>query len=388
MVASILSSCIYCFCLLSLQLAHAAHKNNRVKNARKIGIFPEEVHLPFSILLPSPNQQELDQFLKDLYNPKHEMYQKYLQPHEFAERFAPKKQHHQPVLDFLESHNLTVISISENQFFIFASGSTANINRAFKCKMEHYLDENGRSFHSPNVPPQIPPGSKAVVGLHNATWFQHSTKSSESLRTDLIKRRKLKPFSVPEVMQAYNYPTQYQGSNQVIALVEFDNYFDSDIAQYVQENNLPTPSIMRIFLQPTCIACCIPVGCFLCQCTHIPNINPGPDYIEVTLDIELVISVIPKAQVLVYIAANVGSYHILLQIAADNKARVVSTSWCAPESDPNLLLAENTIFQQMASQGQTVVASSGDTGGSSQIVNDPSSQPYVTGVGKFYIALS
>ena len=75
------------------------------------------------------------------------------------------------------------------------------------------------------------------------------------------------------------------------------------------------------------------------------------------------------------------------KIATDNLAKQVSTSWGAPENQSTsaTLTAENRIFQQMAAQGQSVFAASGDNGayddGSTLSVDDPSSQPYVTGVG-------
>ena len=51
----------------------------------------------------------------------------------------------------------------------------------------------------------------------------------------------------------------------------------------------------------------------------------------------------------------------------------------------SLLQSENAIFKQMAAQGQSMFAASGDSGadtnGSSLSVADPASQPYVVGVG-------
>ena len=50
------------------------------------------------------------------------------------------------------------------------------------------------------------------------------------------------------------------------------------------------------------------------------------------------------------------------------------------------LESENVIFKQMAAQGQSLFAATGDQGaydggGSSLAVDDPASQPYVTAVG-------
>ena len=86
--------------------------------------------------------------------------------------------------------------------------------------------------------------------------------------------------------------------------------------------------------------------------------------------------------------------HMYQQMASDNVAQVVSTSWgqCEARDSGTFLNAENTIFQQMAAQGQTMLAASGDAGSSDcdnpispstsgLAVDDPASQPFVTGVG-------
>jgi len=69
-----------------------------------------------------------------------------------------------------------------------------------------------------------------------------------------------------------------------------------------------------------------------------------------------------------------------------DRLHVVGTCESDPSGDP---AAEQPIFEQMAAQGQTVVSAAGDSGSSdcngitnnNPAVDDPASQPYVTGVG-------
>ena len=73
---------------------------------------------------------------------------------------------------------------------------------------------------------------------------------------------------------------------------------------------------------------------------------------------------------------------------------MISTSWgqCEAQLPPAYLQAESSIFQQAVAQGQTVVAAAGDEGSEdcycsrapttpASQVDDPASQPWVTGVG-------
>jgi hypothetical protein len=91
--------------------------------------------------------------------------------------------------------------------------------------------------------------------------------------------------------------------------------------------------------------------------------------------------------------SGTGILDILNQIATDNSAKIVATSWGGDESSQSDIIdSESPIFQQMASQGQTFTAASGDMGayddGSSLSVDDPSSQPYVLGVGGTTLTLN
>jgi kumamolisin len=80
------------------------------------------------------------------------------------------------------------------------------------------------------------------------------------------------------------------------------------------------------------------------------------------------------------------------RIASDDTADSVSSSWAVCENDAGAgyAQAENTIFEQMALQGQSMFGAAGDTGAFSCIrsdgttipnVLDPPSQPWVTSVG-------
>src|SRR5258708_6094650 len=82
------------------------------------------------------------------------------------------------------------------------------------------------------------------------------------------------------------------------------------------------------------------------------------------------------------------------RIISDDSASVISTSWgnCEQAFAPADLQTENYLFTVAAAQGQTVFAASGDLGTNDcgigisskqafKAVDDPASQPYVTGVG-------
>ena len=119
--------------------------------------------------------------------------------------------------------------------------------------------------------------------------------------------------------------------------------------------------------------------------------------IEVDADIETQLAIAPDvSHLIVYNAPNDFTGQTELDewsaIAKANVANSVSSSWAICENDAGAAYAqaENTIFRQMAAQGQAVFGGDGDTGAfgcirsdGTTILNliDPPSQPWVTAVG-------
>jgi subtilase family serine protease len=112
------------------------------------------------------------------------------------------------------------------------------------------------------------------------------------------------------------------------------------------------------------------------------------------LDADIVMSQVPDASILIYVAPNTASGAIdeYRAIVNQDRAQVISISWGLCETDAGWSDArtENNLFKQAAAQGQTVFAAAGDNGSAdcygadgttALAVDDPASQPYVTGVG-------
>ncbi len=180
-----------------------------------------------------------------------------------------------------------------------------------------------------------------------------------------------------------------QGAGQTLALFELADYSDQDIQDYLANTVWPFPKpyprVTRV--RPRSL--------------QAPS---GGNSLEVVLDIELALAAAPRLkEILVYQAAAGSNANIIAlygQIAAEHRASVVSTSWGSPEvvgaAGPTpFALALQAIFKRMALQGQTVFAAAGDNGAygndqaaSTPTVDEPASQPYVTGVGGTTLTLN
>jgi len=187
-----------------------------------------------------------------------------------------------------------------------------------------------------------------------------------------------------QIASAYGFSGLYRagdrGARTTVAIYELEPNLPSDIAAYQ--------------------------ACYGTHATiaYVPidgGVGTGSGSGEAALDIENLIGLAPGANLLVYQGPNSssdapgsGPYDTFSAIINQDRARVISVSWgeCEAMLGAANAKAENLLFQQAAIEGQSIVAASGDSGAedcnstggvtpNAPAVDDPSSQPYVTGVG-------
>ena len=161
-------------------------------------------------------------------------------------------------------------------------------------------------------------------------------------------------FSALEIARFYNFPTEFDGRGQKIGLIELGGgYRQKDLDAYFKELGLTSPKVTAISVDGGKNS---PTG----------DAN-GPDG-EVELDIEIAGAVAPGAEILVFFAPNTdkGFVDAIRKAVSDPNTRpsVMAISWGSPEDSwtAQTIEAMNQSFQMAASQGITVLASSGDNG--------------------------
>jgi len=336
-----------------------------VRTFADMGVTQNDRSLSVTIALQLNNEAQLDQLLKDQYTVGSGNFHKFLTPAEFRDRFAPTAAQVAKVLKFLRQNNVQVTSVNSTRYFIQATGSVSALSAAFKTEIHDYTDRFGASYFAPATEPQFPADLtiRAVHGLHNVTKF-HPNFVKNTLATPTGG------YSAADLRSLYQVPNTVDGTGQTMGLFELDGYNQSDVSAYLTKNKLPNILLQNILIDGS-------------------DGSAGEGVDEVNLDIELMAAFAPKAKILVYEAPNSlqGVLDLYTKIATDNLATEISSSWGAPEksNDASFLQSEGTAFKQMAAQGQSIYAASGDSGadgdGSTLSVQDPASQPYVVGVG-------
>ena len=331
--------------------------------------------LHLAIGLSLRNREGLNALLQQVSDPASPNYHHFLTSDEFLAQFGPTEQDYQSVLEFAKTNGLTVTRQHGNRMLVEVDANAADVEHAFNVTLHKYRQtSSSREFFSPDTEPSVP----TILPVLDISGLENYSQPHPHLRLNANNTLAPRAGSGPrgnymgyDFRAAYVPGTTLTGAGQKIALVQFDGYYASDIAQYAQQAGLPGAPLTNILLNGF---------------SGNPTGNGGE--VEVSLDIEMVISMAPNlSQVLVYEGDpfNFLPNVVLNQIAVDNSARQVSCSW-GWIGGPSA--TSDQIFQEMTLQGQTFFNASGDSDaflpGQVDDPNQlgfPSCSPYITQVG-------
>jgi kumamolisin len=377
----------------------------------------------------------LNRLLAALYDKNSPQYRHYLTTGQFDARYAPTPAARDAVTKFLSGAGLTVVP-SGSPFLVRATGSSAQIQRTFHTTLNSFKDSHGVGYFANSTPVYVPSAiagsALGVIGLTNtvreATHVNHNhfrntlrrpakASSTSGCETGYPTKQQLfaffdngtnfasgygagpgcsglTPSQENSLYSAPNLGAKAKGAGVDIAVFELSAYQQSDIAHWAHQFYGPgyTPPLVDVNVDGGPLAPQCPAA-DLCP----PEFNGYSGDIEVDADIETQLAIAPDvSHLIVYNAPNDFTGQTSLDewsaIAKANTAASVSSSWAVCENDvtAGYVQAENTIFRQMAAQGQSVFGAEGDTGAFScirsdgtTIVNllDPPAQPWVTSVG-------
>ena len=383
-----------CFLLL---LAPVAFGQVAAVHDPVVRVADDSQQVSFSLTLPLRNKPELDQLVAQLYDAKSPQFRHFLTPAEFNARFAPTEADYTKLKARAISAGLKVTGEHSGRTLLNVSGDVTTIRNLFSTQMQWRQGRDGKQYLAAGTEPLQPTlladlGSNAVALIQkSATSFAHKVALPAGSRPTATPQAAADfngPFSPSEIKTAYDL-NSIQNGGELVGLIEFSGPNNqtvyTDAGTYAAEFGLNHPSIAFDFIDGG---------------TNETDGGNGSSPLEVALDVDMVMLASNPAEIMIFNAPN--SYPQILDtytyIADLGTVQHISTSWAIEE--PNLgqptAIAEATQFEKMAAEGIAVFASSGDAGaipcdvgGPVQYcVNDPASQPYVTGVGGTVLTLT
>jgi subtilase family serine protease len=337
-----------------------AHSMGRMQRAQVMQV---------AMTLQLRNEAQLDALLQRLYDPKSPDYRRFLTVEEFTEQFAPTAEDYATVVNYVNSHGLTVTSRHPNRLVVEVEGAVADVEQAFHVNMQTYQHPTeNRTYFAPDVEPSVDSGV-AVAGISGLNNF--ITPRPMSLRhADL---NQFQPnatgsqggqFLGSDIRAAYAPGVKLTGTGQAVGLLEFGPYRSADITNYFNTIGQPLDvPIINVLLNGVSGVC-----------------GNGCDDGEEAVDIQQAISMAPGMKAL-YVYEGNNDVSILNRMATDNLAKQLSCSFGWLPADPS---SDEPIFKEFAAQGQNMFVASGDSGAFTSNGNPvwyPADDPFITSVG-------
>ncbi|MFD5590901.1 protease pro-enzyme activation domain-containing protein [Streptomyces griseorubiginosus] len=339
--------------------------------AKRTGSVAAGKRIPVAISLSPRGGSALDTFVAKVSDPHSASYGHYLTKAQFAARFGRTDAEVKQLTRYLHAQGLTVGKVHAGNLLVDASGTAAQLEKAFGTKLSTFKDaKSGRSFYANDSAPTLPTTLASLVsdvaGLNNHAQLHHQAVP----RTVSPHNGPGGGYTPAQLKGGYNVSGTYTGSGQKIALIEFDGFQQSNITKYDTNYSLgsPTPTVSKVDGGSGAL---------------------GDGQVEVELDIEVLHAIAPKANVTVFEGPNSDAGEVdTYQAIVDSGIPTTSISWGAAESarTTSNINAVDAVFKAGAAEGLGFYAASGDDGSDDAgdggtSVDYPASDPYVTGVG-------
>jgi kumamolisin len=341
----------------------------------------------------------------------------YLSDDEFNATFGADAADLAKIAAWARSSKLKVLDSSVPMRRVLVQGSIRDISKALGVELNDYEHPQTGRFRGRvgqiHVPAELSGVIQGVFGLDTRNVGRPRIRRGNfrpvNIETLALGSKKkggaAAPTSNPfpgaffptEVAQLYDYPTQFTGAGQNVAIFAFNGtgpdpqggYKLSALQNYFEKVlGGTTPTIKDVVVQG-------------------PGNDPGPDTTassnrgdstgEVMLDMCVVGSVAPGANIFMYFTefTSQGWVDALNEAITDsNDISVISISYGNPEDDPEGAWTSmgvqivNQTVQAAGAKGITICCASGDDGSSDGATNltgahvdFPASSPYVLGVG-------
>ncbi|HEY1462694.1 MAG TPA: S53 family peptidase [Terriglobales bacterium] len=352
----------------------------------------EKISGSIAFKLSATQQADLNQLLAAQQNLSSPSYHKWLTPEQYANRFGMSKSDIAKVASWLQAQGLTVSRVARGGNEVFFTGTAGQVEYAFHTELHNYAINGNLQYanaSAPNVPLALANMVLGIRGLDNFRPKAHNT--FRTVRPNFTSSVSGNHFIAPgDFATIYNVKPLYtagnDGTGQKIAIVGQTLIAVTDMEAFRTASGLAKndPTLLLIPGSGTGTTCSGDIG-------------------EADLDVEWSGAVAKNASIIfVFTGVDTGktctstSQNVFnsLNYAFDNNvAPVISTSYGFCEAGLTKMSVDiiRSWVQQGNTQGQTLIAASGDDGaadcdtGTSATqglaVDAPASIPEVTGVG-------
>jgi hypothetical protein len=308
-------------------MPHGAQKISGHLTLRSLRTAPIEridpaTELTLTVGLSPRDAKALDAAVEAVSEPSSPSYRHHLSPQQFGERFGASPADYQRLVDWAKSKGLSV-ETHANRLVLSVTGTVRTIEAAFHVQLSSAARPDGSRFRAPDVEPSVD------LDLPIATV---SDLDDYGVTTTAVGSGPNGSYQNTDLRNAYASCTTLAGTGQTVGIMMSDGFAQSDIDDlFGVGNRLPVKTI--------------PAG------------TAGKPAIEATIDIDMVLSMAPGAQVIAFTGTP---NQMLTNIAAHPEVKQISSSMFPKATAFDA--TTKTLVAQLAMQGQSVFHATGDDG--------------------------
>jgi pseudomonalisin len=351
-------------------------------NATSQGALPDSTPIHVNVALQIQNRDALTQYIAAVNEPSSPLYTQELEPAQFTAAYAPSSAQVQAVVSYLKGAGFTNVAPEANNLMIAADGNVAAVRKAFNTQIGSYL-VGGKSIFANQTAAQVPAQFEGIVG--SVLGLNNGGVMTFPMAVNAVSLPNFPGSYRPaNLWTAYDVASTPTGSKTPIAI-----FAEGDVTGVISDLRLAETN-NKLTKVPVTVE-------------QVGIANPdtsGAD--EFDMDTQYSTGMANNVSHLyIYAASSMTDADIALmfnRFAAQKLARAGSASFGLCEVFAYLdgsMLADDNSFLEAAAQGQTVFASSGDTGSACIVgtgengvpgegipmVEYPASSPYVIGAG-------
>ncbi len=298
--------------------------------------------IAFTLSLRLPGSRRLTASLNAIENPRSPHFRRLIAPAAFGVRFGISSSALERLEHTLAADGVRVIGSYPQRTDLRVSATVASVQRLFSVRLGVWRAAHGRGGYlaplgTPRVPPTLQATVSGVIGLDTRPrWTEQD-----------VPRGGLTPTSAAD---AYDVTALHQagfdGQGETIAVVSFSAYEPGDPAGFAHAYSItgPAPQVIGV------------------DGGTADTSGAG----EANLDIDVIRSIAPDAQILFYEVPQTSSAYsdVINRIVADHRASIISSSWgeCEPGLDPGEHASDAAALSAAVAAGDSMFVATGDSG--------------------------
>lgn len=347
-----------------------------------LGPAPAASTVSFSVAIAPRDAAGAQAFANAVSDPRSASYRNFLTPQQYTERFGATASDVAAVLSWLHGAGLQTGTVPISNSYVPVTGSIAAVNKAFATTIKSYHRDN-RQVIAPasalTIPAALAGRVSDVLGLDTSQVYRSGAKATpagasagnitcstywgENTNTSYATAPAPLSGNLPNracytpsrLNAARGIPaTGKTGAGVTVGIVLWcdSHTIASDVNTWAAQVGSPALTSGQFTAQDPAI--------WDVYCTSQANIDNS--MVETALDAESIHGAAPDATIIY--AAAAGPYNTYLLTATQNlvnanQVQVITNSWGGAESSSAFL---HSVYVQAASQGISVMASSGDDG--------------------------